>query len=208
MIVGLSGKYCAGKDIVARAFAAEGFHVIDVDGLGHEALAARAGEVIAAFGAPVESPPGAVDRKALGRIVFADPAARARLEAVVHPRMVERVREEIASHGRDVVVNAAVLHRMGLHRMCAAVICVVSPWPRRLLRAMRRGPSFAAGGAGAPGGSSRHLSSIEGGRCRYLYCAEQRQRSITGAPRGAARRASERIGVQWNGRRSSGSCSR
>jgi dephospho-CoA kinase len=138
MIVGLSGGYCAGKDTVARVFAANGFRVIDVDSLGHEALVARAREVIEAFGPGVEAAPGAVDRKALGRIVFADAAARATLETIVHPTMVARVREEIGRLGTDVVVNAAILHRMGLHRLCGAVVCVTSPFPLRLLRAMRR----------------------------------------------------------------------
>jgi dephospho-CoA kinase len=79
-----------------------------------------------------------VDRKALGRIVFTNAVARARLEAIVHPYMVARVREEIARRGGDIVVNAAILHRMGLHRLCGAVVCVTSPFPLRLLRAMRR----------------------------------------------------------------------
>ena len=138
MVVGLSGKYCAGKDIVARIFKAHGFHVIDVDSLGHEALAARAREVISAFGPGVEGPSGTVDRKALGRIVFADPAQRARLEGIVHPYMVARVREEIARRGGDIVVNAAILQRMGLQVLCGAVVCVTSPFPLRLIRAMRR----------------------------------------------------------------------
>jgi dephospho-CoA kinase len=138
MVVGLSGKYCAGKDSVAGVFRAHGFHVIDVDSLGHEALAARAKDVISAFGPGVAGPAGAVDRKALGRIVFADARQRARLEAIVHPHMVARVTEEIARRGGDIVVNAAILHRMGLHRLCGAVVCVTSPFPLRLLRAMRR----------------------------------------------------------------------
>ncbi len=138
MVVGLSGKYCAGKDAVARVFARRGFAVIDVDALGHEALVQRGREVLGAFGPGIAGPAGSVDRRALGRIVFADPAALARLEAIVHPWMVERVREEAARLGADVLVNAALLHRMGLDRMCRAVVCVTAPLPVRLRRAMRR----------------------------------------------------------------------
>ncbi len=138
MVVGLTGKYCAGKDTVARAFSAEGWSVIDVDWLGHEALETRAREVIDAFGPGVQRAPGVVDRKALGRIVFTDPDARRRLERIVHPLMAERARQDIARRGGNVVLNAAVLHRMGLDRDCGAVVFVTSPWILRLARAMRR----------------------------------------------------------------------
>jgi dephospho-CoA kinase len=138
VIVGLTGKYCAGKDRVARIFAGHGFSVIDVDSLGHEALAARAARIIEIFGRSLANEDGTVNRRALGRIVFGNPAALARLEGVLHPAMVERVKELIAQMGSDVVVNAAILHHMGLDALCRAVVCVTAPLPLRLLRAMRR----------------------------------------------------------------------
>jgi dephospho-CoA kinase len=138
VVVGLSGKYCAGKDSVARVFATLGFAVIDVDSIGHEILAAEAARVIGAFGPSVRGPDGGVDRKALGRIVFGRPAALSRLESIVHPPMVARVKELLARHQGDVVVNAAVLHRMGLHALCHVVVCVEAPPLVRLLRALRR----------------------------------------------------------------------
>ena len=138
MVVGLTGGYCAGKDRVARIFASHGFRVIDVDEIGHEVLAQKEGEVAAAFGPDVRSPGGGVDRKALGAIVFADPAARARLEEIVHPAMAQRVREILSGGRGDWVINAAVLHRMGLHALCDAIVCVSAPALLRLLRAVRR----------------------------------------------------------------------
>jgi dephospho-CoA kinase len=138
MVVGLTGRYCAGKDTVGRLFAARGFHLIDVDGLGHEALASKASQVAAAFGDGVRGPDGSIDRRALGRVVFGDPAALARLEAIVHPAMVESVKTIIAASAGDVLVNAAVLHRMGLALLCDAVVWVTAPLPLRLSRALRR----------------------------------------------------------------------
>jgi dephospho-CoA kinase len=52
--------------------------------------------------------------------------------------IVARVNEEITRRGGDILVNAAILHRMGLDRLCGAIVCVTSPFPLRLLRAMRR----------------------------------------------------------------------
>ena len=138
MVIGLTGKYCAGKNVVANILVPKGWAVIDVDSLGHDALVSRAEEVLAAFGPAVRGAEGAVDRPALGRIVFRDQAALARLEAIVHPVMKEEVRRIIARTPGNVIVNAAILHRMGLETLCNAVICVRAPLLLRLARAMRR----------------------------------------------------------------------
>jgi dephospho-CoA kinase len=138
MVAGLTGKYCAGKDCVARLLQSRGFFVIDVDALGHDALRSEAARITGAFGRSVIGRDGAVDRKSLGRIVFSDPRALATLESIVHPVMVRRVEDLIAGVTGDVVVNAAILHHMGLHRLCQAVVCVKAPFLLRLVRAMRR----------------------------------------------------------------------
>lgn len=141
MVLGLTGKYCAGKDAVAEILGRRGFMIIDVDAVGHEVLHERRDEVVAAFGASIERSDGAIDRGALAAIVFADRAALARLQAIVHPAMAERVRarvKEETGRGADVVINAAVLHRMGLDRICDAVVFVQARAWRRLARALRR----------------------------------------------------------------------
>jgi len=141
MIIGLTGRYCAGKDSVARILERRGFQVLDVDRIGHEVLGERREEVAAAFGSGVRRPDGSIDRRELGRLVFADPAALARHEAIVHPAMVERVRaltDAARTAGRDVAVNAALLSRMGLDRICDAIVEVRACFPRRFLRGLRR----------------------------------------------------------------------
>ena len=138
MIIGLTGKYCAGKDMAARALASRGYRVIDADAIAHEVLVEKTEEVIAEFGPGVRATKGGVDRRALGRIVFADPAARLRLERITHPVIVARIKGLIATGPGDVVVNAPLLHRAGLHLICNAVLFVSAPLPLRLLRAMRR----------------------------------------------------------------------
>ena len=83
VVVGLTGRYCAGKGTAARVFASMGFRVIDADDVSHEVLAGKASEVIARFGPGVRAEGDGVNRRALGRIVFDDPAARADLEAIL-----------------------------------------------------------------------------------------------------------------------------
>ena len=76
MIIGLTGKICAGKDTFASLLPEDRFAVIDVDALGHEALAENKDKVAEAFGADVIRSDGTVDRKKLGAIVFSDKAKR------------------------------------------------------------------------------------------------------------------------------------
>jgi dephospho-CoA kinase len=141
MVLGLTGRYCAGKDAAARILERKGFRVLDVDRIGHDVLEERREEVAAAFGTGVRRADGSIDRQALGRLVFADPPALARLEAILHPSMVERVRALAACEaqaGRDVAVNAAILRHMGLDRLCDAVLEVRACAARRFLRGLRR----------------------------------------------------------------------
>jgi len=138
MVIGLTGRYCAGKNAVAAAFSESGFNVVDADELSHEVLAAKAAEVLAAFGPGVGGSDGGIDRRALGRIVFGDPGARTRLEAILYPAITERITRFIAQSDRDVLINAPLLHRAGLQRICKAVLFVRAPAIVRLVRAMRR----------------------------------------------------------------------
>jgi dephospho-CoA kinase len=138
MTVGLTGGYCSGKDEAARIFEKHGFTVIDEDAVGHEILDRMAGEVIAAFGAEIAAGYGRIDRKALGRIVFHDPAALARLEAIVHPAMVAETAARVRAVKGDALINAAILFKMGLQSLCRAVVCIKAPAWIRVMRAMRR----------------------------------------------------------------------
>ena len=88
--IGLSGGIGTGKSTVARIFAAQGAVVVDADAIVHE-LQARGqplvAEIAQAFGPGVLDAQGGLDRTALGAIVFRDPAARTRLNDLVHPKV-------------------------------------------------------------------------------------------------------------------------
>jgi dephospho-CoA kinase len=86
--VALTGGIATGKSSVLRRFASHGLPTIDADRLAHEVLAPAtpgAARVAARFGPTVVATDGSLDRRALADIVFADPAARMELEAIVHP---------------------------------------------------------------------------------------------------------------------------
>jgi dephospho-CoA kinase len=90
VVIGLTGGIGSGKSTVARMFAQRGATVIDADAIVHELQAPgmpMVDELVAAFGPGILTADGALDRKALGAIVFQDEAARLRLNAIVHPQV-------------------------------------------------------------------------------------------------------------------------
>jgi len=89
-IVGLSGGIGTGKSTVARIFETLGATVIDADAIVHELQAPFSpvlAELAEAFGAEILDDTGALDRAALGAIVFRDPEARAKLGSIMHPKV-------------------------------------------------------------------------------------------------------------------------
>jgi dephospho-CoA kinase len=105
--VGLTGGIGSGKSTVGALLAQHGALVIDSDALAREVVAAGSAgldAVVDAFGPEVLTETGELDRAAMGRRVFADPAARARLEAVIHPRVRRRAAEIEAAAPPDAVV--------------------------------------------------------------------------------------------------------
>src|SRR5690554_3813439 len=95
--IGLTGGIGSGKTRVADYFQAWGASVVDTDAIAHS-LTAPGGRAIGPirreFGAAMIDASGALDRNAMRALVFDDPAARARLEAILHPMIGEVTREQ------------------------------------------------------------------------------------------------------------------
>lgn len=119
--VGLTGGPGSGKSTIARMFQARGAHIIDADEVARAVVqpGRPALEAIAkAFGPGVLNPDGTLNRTALGQIVFSDAEARARLNAIIHPRIFEeedRLLRELEAQDPDgvVVLDAALLIEAG-----------------------------------------------------------------------------------------------
>ena len=120
IVIGLTGGIGTGKSEVARVLEGLGAVRVSADELAHQAY--RPGtdtwrEVVAAFGEEVLLPNGEIDRRKLGPIVFADPAALARLNAIVHPRIFTMAEAQIQQHrvgdAPAVVLEGALLIEAG-----------------------------------------------------------------------------------------------
>jgi dephospho-CoA kinase len=144
--IGITGPIGCGKSTVAGWLAARGAVVVDADAVARAVTAP--GEpahdaILARFGDGVRGPDGALDRAALARLVFADPAALRDLEAIVHPAVRPRILAEIAeadtAGAPAVVIEAIKLVEGGLAALCDEVWLVdCSPAAQRA-RLLARG---------------------------------------------------------------------
>lgn len=140
--IGLTGGIGAGKSTVARELERLGALVVDADAIAREVVAPGTpglAAVVAEFGDSVLTPDGSLDRPALGRIVFADPAARARLEAITHPliRAESARRAAAAPPGTVVVHDVPLIVERGLAAQYDLVVVVGADEDVRLERLVR-----------------------------------------------------------------------
>jgi dephospho-CoA kinase len=140
--VGLTGGVASGKSTVAAVLRELGAVVVDADALAREVVAPGTpglAEVVAEFGTEVLGPDGALDRAALGAVVFADPARRAALEAIIHPRVRARAAEieAVAPAGALVVHDFPLLVETGQAGDFDAVLVVDVPEDVQVERAVR-----------------------------------------------------------------------
>ncbi|MDP2948648.1 MAG: dephospho-CoA kinase [Chloroflexota bacterium] len=134
-VIGLTGGIGSGKSTVSDMLRAKGAAILYADQIGHEVY--RPGtpaweQVVAAFGRQVVAAEGQIDRRKLGQIVFGDPQARQRLNAITHPPMRQMMAdrlEELRQQGAQVVVlEAALLIEAGWADLTDEVwVTVVSP---------------------------------------------------------------------------------
>lgn len=155
-LIGLTGNIATGKSLVGRLLGELGAHVIDADAVVRD-LQRKGTPVYAAIvaefgaGASILTGDGEIDRARLGALVFSDPAALQRLEAIVHPAVSEEIEQRLAalqppasgirslaSDFRPVaVIEAIKLIEAGLSRRCHALWVVTARPEVQLDRLMR-----------------------------------------------------------------------
>ena len=128
MVIGLTGGIASGKSTVSAKLKELGAAVIDADLLARDVV--RKGEIaynkiVQCFGEDILLPGGDIDRKKLGNIVFSDKEKLALLNSITHPEIINRMKERIqelkAEGAKVIVVDAAILIEMGLHKYVDSV---------------------------------------------------------------------------------------
>ena len=138
----------AGKNVVASLLEKHGFAAVDADALAHQALAQSdlQAEVIATFRPYAEArhialtaADGSLDRRALGRLIFADKRLLAMQESLVHPAVNRLIESFIDSHpNQPLVINATVLYKVSALARCDTILFVTAPLVTRFFRAKHR----------------------------------------------------------------------
>ena len=144
--VALTGGIATGKSYVLGQFRRRGVPCLDADDLAHGVTAAgteATAAIAARFGPEILAPDGAVDRASLGPIVFADPAARRDLEAIVHPAVYRAIAAGL--HGFErlgdpiAIVDVPLLYETGGEKDFARVIVTACPLELQMARLAERG---------------------------------------------------------------------
>jgi dephospho-CoA kinase len=146
IVAGLTGGIATGKSTVAAIFASAGAVVIDADRIAREAVrpgTAVHADIVAHFGNGVVRADGAVDRKRLAAIIFADPAEQRALERMVHPQVKREVAAQLDRLRRDapgsvVIVDVPLLFETGMERGLDPTILVYVPEAVQLRRLIAR----------------------------------------------------------------------
>jgi len=186
VILGLTGSIGMGKSTAAAMLRRLGVPVCDSDALVHQ-MTGPGGSAVAAVerAFPGATRDGAVDRKALGARVFADPAALKRLEAILHPMVRDAQRRFLrvaaARRARVVVLDVPLLYESGTDAMCDAVVALTCPRFLQEQRVLAR-----------PGMSRERLAGI---LARQMSDAEKRRRADFVVQTGLGRRLTlQRLG--------------
>ena len=146
IIAGLTGGIASGKSTVSVFFADAGAHIIDADKIARKVVkkgmpAYR--EIVSVFGPTILLADGEIDRKRLGDIIFNDPERKARLDAIVHPRVFASSAEKISRISSQVpdavvILDIPLLFETGMINDLAEVIVVFVPEHIQLKRLIKR----------------------------------------------------------------------
>lgn len=142
MVIGITGNSGAGKSVLCAECLKEGFLPMDADEMVHTLYRedeACIQEITEAFGTDVIGPDGKLNRKRLGELVFSDEDKKKKLEGIVFPRVLKKIRETIAQNAnRDILLDAPMLFESGADALCDVTVAVLADEDIRLRRICER----------------------------------------------------------------------
>lgn len=139
-VIGITGGIATGKSTVTNYLIQQGYIVLDSDVFSKEALTIDKDcikQVEDTFDCVVD---GVIDRKKLGQIVFHDKEAKQKLEDIIHPYVIRRLKEGIEENqdGRIVFLDIPLLYECHLEYLCDTIVVVYCDEKTQLLRLMER----------------------------------------------------------------------
>lgn len=145
-VIGLTGGIACGKTTASNFFAEQGIEIIDADIAAREVVAPgepALTEIVTRFGDEMLQPDGSLDRKKMRELVFADADKRKQLEAILHPRIRQRLRKQLQqAKGPYVIFSVPLMFESGLDQLTDRVLVIdVSPEVQRQRLIERDGSS-------------------------------------------------------------------
>lgn len=145
VIIGLTGGIACGKTTVAKMLKEKGAEVVEVDAMGHKLLQKDTStykKVVRVFGKKILNEKGEIIRSRLGNLVFADFEKLKKLNQIIHPAMVILTQEEAfrlaGESSKVVVIDAALLIEVGLHKMVDWLLVITSNREEQVKRIVER----------------------------------------------------------------------
>jgi dephospho-CoA kinase len=142
VVIGLTGSFGSGKSTVAGIFRKGGASVIDADSLAHECM--RPGsqtykKIVSIFGKGILRANSTIDRGKLGEAVFDDHCLLLKLNSIIHPEVIRRIRRRVrAAKSGLIVLDAPLLIEAGLHKEVDVVVVVAANQNNQIIRLKRR----------------------------------------------------------------------
>lgn len=145
MIIAVTGKMASGKNYICSQMQKDGWFSVDADLLVHSAIETAKDKIFQTFKPYAKShniviltPEGNINRRALGKLLFAEPKLLQMQEDIVYPIITNIIEEYIKNHEK-LIINATVLYKTpAILNRCEKIIFVTSPFFKRLKRAKKR----------------------------------------------------------------------
>lgn len=126
-VIGVYGLLASGKTTFSKMLSSyiDALY-ISADEIGHAALTLKKDDIVHAFGLSILDEDNNINRKTLGRIVFSDKKKLKKLESISHPFILDQIKKIIDSTDKDIVIEAALLHRIKIDKLCNLKIYIDS----------------------------------------------------------------------------------
>ena len=143
IVIGVTGSFGTGKSLVASILRSLGAKVLDADKLAHESLkkgSASYGKLVKVFGSGVLGTKRNIDRRKLAKRVFSDRKALKKLNGIIHPEVIRKIKEYIkkAHKGEAVVIDAPLLIEANLTGMVDKLIVVKASRKNQYCRSQKK----------------------------------------------------------------------
>lgn len=143
MIIGITGSIATGKTHVEKMIKARGYQVVDADHIAHQALYRKTEgykKTVSAFGTTILNKNQSINRRKLGQIVFLNPDKKRLLENLVHPFVIDKIKQMILKKGQKelLFISVPLLYEVEMEFLFDYIIVVYVSQAKQIERLMNR----------------------------------------------------------------------